>query len=117
MIARTLEGLKFRSVSDVEGGDVGPSTIFDYHQADDLIWARYEGGAVRLGFLVGKRDGDQLEFRYTQLRTDGTTATGHCRSTLEEREDGTLVMNEIWQWDSADGSGTSQVEEIRDQPL
>jgi hypothetical protein len=112
MIARSLEGLKFRSVSDVEGGDVGPSTIFEYHQTEDLIWARYEGGAVRLGFLVGTRSGDHLEFRYTQVRTDGSTATGHCRSTINERDNGSLFMDETWEWDSADGSGTSQVEEI-----
>lgn len=112
MIARTVQGLKFRSVADVPGGDVGPATIFEYEQDGDLIHARYAGGQVRLGFLVGRREGDEVEFRYTQLRQDGTTATGHCRSTLEELPDGRLRMNERWKWDSADGEGTSAVEEI-----
>ncbi len=112
MIARSLQGLKFRSVADVPGGDVGPATIFEYQQDGDLIHARYEGGAVRLGFLVGRRDGNALEFRYAQLRTDGTTANGHCWSTIEELPDGRLRLNERWEWDSADGSGTSAVEEI-----
>ena len=102
----------FRSVADVEGGDVGTETIFHYREDDGVIHARYEGGAVTLGFLVGRRDGDRLDFRYTQLRADGTTATGHCVSQIEALPDGRLRMNETWEWDSADGSGTSTVEQV-----
>jgi hypothetical protein len=102
----------FRSVADVEGGDVGTETIFHYREDDGVIHARYEGGAVTLGFLVGSRDGDRLDFRYTQLRADGTTASGHCVSQIEALPDGRLRMNETWDWDSADGSGTSTVEQV-----
>jgi hypothetical protein len=112
MPSRSLDGLRFRSLADVEGGDVGTETIFHYAEDDGVVHARYEGGAVVLGFLVGRRDGDRLEFRYAQLRADGTTATGHCVSQIETLADGRLRMNETWHWDSADGSGTSTVEEI-----
>ena len=64
----SLDGRRFRAVADVDGGDVGPQTEFEYAERDDgVIHARYAGGAVRLGFLVGTRAGDSLRFRYAQL--------------------------------------------------
>jgi hypothetical protein len=112
MPSRSLDGLRFRSARDVEGGDVGADTIFHYREDDGVVHARYEGGAVTLGFLVGSRSGDRLDFRYAQLRADGTTATGHCVSEIETLADGRLRMNETWEWDSADGSGTSILEQV-----
>jgi hypothetical protein len=108
----SLDGRRFRSPSDVEGGDVGIETVFEYSQEGDLVHARYAGGSVRLGFLVGTREHDQLHFRYAQLRTDGTTATGRCTSRIERTRDGRLRLHETWDWESAHGSGTSLIEEI-----
>lgn len=108
----SLNGRRFRAVADVTGGDVGASTVFEYHEDGDVIWARYTGGAVRLGYLVGRRDGDAIEFRYSQLTTSGETANGFCRSTIEVLPDGRLRLNEDWRWESRLGAGTSVVEEI-----
>ena len=47
-------------------GEASAETVFEYHQNGDLIWATYQGGAVRLGFLVG-RVTVTLDFRYSQL--------------------------------------------------
>ena len=102
----------FRSVAEAEGGDVGTETTFHYRESDGVIHARYAGGSITLGFLVGTRSGDALEFRYAQLRADGTTAAGHCESTIETLPDGRLRMNETWEWDSHDGAGTSVVEQV-----
>src|SRR3712207_3857818 len=98
MALPSLDGRRFRAVTDVEGGDVGADTVFEYHEDGGVVHARYAGGAVRLGFLVGQRDGDGIEFRYSQLRADGTTASGHCRSTIEVLGDGRLRLHERWQW-------------------
>jgi hypothetical protein len=108
----SLEGRRFRSVADVAGGEVDTETVFDYHEEGDLIWARYAGGAVRLGHLVGLRQGERLEFRYSQLNTAGETSTGHCVSTVITLPDGRLRLHEVWEWESKDGAGTSAVEEI-----
>jgi hypothetical protein len=108
----SLHGRRFRAVADVEGGDVGPQTEFEYAERDDgVVSARYAGGAVRLGFLVGTREGDALRFRYAQLLEDGGTAGGHCESRIEELPDGRLRLHETWAWDSREGSGTSVLEE------
>jgi len=109
----SLDGRRFRSVAEVDGGDVGVETVFEYAEsADGVIHAGYAGGAVTLGFLVGTRDGDALDFRYAQLRADGTTATGHCRSVASLLPDGRVRLDEKWEWESAAGSGTSAVEEL-----
>ncbi|MEM7395542.1 MAG: hypothetical protein AAF492_24690, partial [Verrucomicrobiota bacterium] len=54
MAAPSLEGRVFADVTADHAGDVGADTRFEYHEeADGVIWARYAGGTVRLGHLVG----------------------------------------------------------------
>jgi hypothetical protein len=110
--APSLDGRRFAPVADVSGGDVGAETVFEYVEEDGIVHARYGGGAVRLGFLVGTREGDVLRFRYAQVRGDGTTATGRCESRIETLADGRLRLHETWAWESHDGAGTSVVEEV-----
>src|SRR3954469_21954444 len=81
--APSLDGRPFRPAAAVSGGDVGAQTVFECVEDAGLVHARYAGGAVRLGFLVGTREGDVLHFRYAQVRADGTTAPGRCESRLE----------------------------------
>jgi hypothetical protein len=104
----------FASEAPVDGGDVGPATVFRYRERDGAIEADYAGGTIRAGFLVGTREGDELRFRYVQLRTDGTTAGGRCTSQIVEVDDGRLAMDETWAWESEPGDGTSRVVEVRD---
>jgi hypothetical protein len=110
-VARSLDGLILRPVADQAPGQVGTRTRFEYHEAHGVIWADYAGGDVVRGHLVGTRAGDLLDFRYVQLKQDGTTACGHCRSTVVELPDGRVRLEESWQWESQHGSGTSVVEE------
>ena len=112
MTTPSLNGRRFRALAAVEGGDVGKDTIFDYRQEDDVVYAKYAGGDVRLGFLVGLRSGETIEFRYIQLRSDGSTASGRCRSRVEVLADGRLRLHESWQWESQPGAGSSVVEEV-----
>jgi hypothetical protein len=111
-MARSLDGLTFAPVSDQAPGQVGTRTRFAYHEKDGEVWAEYAGGDVVRGHLVGTREGDRLDFRYVQLRTDGTTASGHCVSTVVELPDGRVRLAETWEWESRPGSGTSVVEQV-----
>ncbi|WP_299531027.1 hypothetical protein [uncultured Streptomyces sp.] len=113
-MARSLDGLVLAPVADQAPGQVGTGTRFTYHERDGRIWAEYCGGDVERGHLVGTRSGDLLDFRYVQLRTDGTTSSGHCRSTVVPLPDGRLRLEESWAWESREGSGTSVVEELAD---
>lgn len=41
-----LDNKKFKSLSNSENGEVSDSTIFHYHQTDNMIWAEYSGGDI-----------------------------------------------------------------------
>jgi hypothetical protein len=110
--APSLDGRRFQAATDVPGGDVGAQTVFEYAEEGGIVHARYGGGAIRLGFLVGTREGDTLRFRYVQVLADGTTASGRCESRVEALADGRLRLHEAWAWESQPGEGTSVVEEV-----
>jgi len=108
----SLEGRRFRVAEMSDSAEAGTDTVFEYHEQDGVIWARYQGGAVRLGFVVGTRSGDRLEFRYSQVNESGETSNGRCSSTVSALPDGRLRLNETWAWESKPGAGTSANEEI-----
>lgn len=110
----SLDGRRFRPAESVDGGDVGTETTFEFEQDDDLINARYEGGTVRCGHLVGIHEGDHVRFRYAQVTVDGETATGRSVDEIEELDDGRIRLHETWAWDSREGEGTSVLEEIEE---
>lgn len=107
----SLDGRAF-AVADSGGGVATTNTTFHYAEDDGVVTATYEGGTIRRGFLVGTRTGDSLDFRYTQLHTDGSTASGHCTTRLELLDDGRIRLNETWAWESRRGSGQSVAEEL-----
>lgn len=108
----SLDGRVLRGVSNDPEGQVGGETLFHFHQEEDLIWARYEGGAIRRGYLVGLAEADTLDFRYAHVTVDGDTATGRSVDRVEMLGDGRVRLHERWAWDSQDGEGTSVLEEI-----
>lgn len=109
-------GRRFYSVSNSPTGEVGAETIFDYHQTGDVVWATYEGGAIRFGTLIAKVDGDgALDMRYHHVNAAGELMTGVCHSTPELLPDGRVRLHERWRWTSGDGSsGESVIEEVRE---
>ncbi|WP_406389473.1 hypothetical protein [Streptomyces sp. NBC_00887] len=111
-MARSLDGLVLSPVADQAPGQVGTRTRFTYREREGRVWAEYAGGDVVRGHLVGTREGDTLDFRYVQLKQDGTTSGGHCVSTVTELPDGRVRLEERWEWESQEGSGTSVVEEL-----
>ena len=110
---------KFASVESFATGEAGPKTVFHYHQDGDVVWATYEGGAVRRGTLIARSDDEgNLEARYGHLNASSGLMTGECRSTPEVLSDGRIRLHEEWRWTSGDrSSGRSIVEEIKDRSL
>lgn len=106
-----MDGRVLRAAAPAAGGDVTPETEFRFRQSGDMVWGRYSGGRIRLGFFVGTSDGQTLQFRYTQLGSDGETASGSSIDRIEVLEDGRVRLHEQWAWDSREGSGTSVLEE------
>ncbi|WP_240793064.1 hypothetical protein [Arthrobacter crystallopoietes] len=111
-VKAVLDRKVFAAVANTASGEVGRTTRFHYRQDGRMIWAEYSGGAVVRGYLVGTRDGDRLDFRYSHLNINLQTANGVCASKLEVLEDGRIRLHETWQWESRPERGTSVVEEI-----
>jgi hypothetical protein len=107
----SLDGRVFRVAEMADAGEASTETVFEYHEQDGVVWARYQGGAVRLGFLVGTRDGNQLDLRYSQLNERGETSNGRCSTAISVLPDGRLRLSEVWAWESKPGAGTSAAEE------
>ena len=108
-----LEG-RVLGVLENPDGEVSGSTTFHFHEQDSVVSANYAGGAVRLGYLVGTRDGTQLRFRYVHLSADGELSSGISDDRIEVLADGRVRLYEKWRWESKDGSGESILEEVRD---
>lgn len=80
-------------------------TRFAFEQTGDRIGARYAGGSIVEGHLVGTLDGKQWDVRYVQLTTDGETATAPCSRTVAS---GSRTSGR----ESKAGSGASVLEEV-----
>ena len=100
----TYDGRRFTPV----GG--GPVAL--WQQDGTTVTARFSGGPVLAGFLLGTvADDGVLDAAYGQLLTDGTVQAGRCTTSPEVLPDGRLRMREEWQ--RTDGSsGVSHLEEV-----
>ncbi|MEL4307871.1 n-acetylglutamate synthase [Joostella sp. CR20] len=104
----------FRAVSNSENGQTSEETIFYYKQEGNILTAKYSGGAIKKGHLIGLVSEDGvIDMRYHQIDIEGNLRTGKCKSIPETLEDGSLRLHESWEWTSDDFSkGTSVIEEI-----
>ncbi len=105
----------FKFVSNSASGEVSSETTFYYNQKDDVVWATYEGGAVKFGTLTAKvLENGALDMRYSHVNKQGNVMTGVCHSTPEILGDGRIRLYEKWQWSCGDFSaGESIIEETK----
>jgi len=108
-----LNGKTFKSLSNSNNGEVSSSTLFEYRQNGDVIWATYQGGEVLFGTLSGRIEQQCLTFTYQHQNNNGDFKTGKCKSIIEMK-DGKLILKEKWEWSCDDYSkGESILEEIK----
>jgi hypothetical protein len=87
---KSLDGLRMQTVATALAGEVDGNTVFLFGQRGNTVWARYAGGALELGYLVGSVTSGRL----TLL------------------PDGRVRMLEHFHWESREGSGTNVLEEV-----
>jgi len=104
----------FRAIGNSENGEVSSETIFYYKQQGEILTARYSGGEIVEGHLIGKVDVDgRIDMRYHHINQKGDLMTGKCHSIPEVMKNGKIRLHEEWEWTSGDLSkGTSFIEEI-----
>ncbi len=107
-------GRKFRGVVNSPDGQVNAETVFQYFQNGDTLTAKYYGGSIREGHLLGKvQEDNSVHFVYHHLDTDGHLMAGICTSKPEILPDGNIRLHESWEWTfGGSGHGQSIVEEI-----
>ena len=107
-----FDGRRMHVSQTAEGGVVNEETFFDFKHENGVVSARYAGGGVQLGHLIGKIVGGKLEFRYAQVQTDGVLDGGRSICDIECLPTGKLRLLEHFQWESREGSGTNIFDEI-----
>lgn len=108
----SLDGIRMHVVSTGEGGEVNTETLFEFTQEGSLVTARYAGGKVRLGYLVGTLSADGLRFRYAQIDNADRLDGGYSTCEVGRTAEGRIWLVEHFKWDSRPGSGTNSYEEI-----
>lgn len=111
-----LDGVRMAASLSSALGSVGPEDQFVFEQVGDVVSARYRGGAVIDGYLIGWLRGRRLRFRYVQAGRDGGLDAGMSDASIETLADGRLRLNENFTWLTRPGRGTNVFEEVESDP-
>lgn len=99
-------------ITTSENGVVDRDTIFHFSQNMNFVYAKYSGGKIRKGFLVGNLNGYDFEFSYCQQQLNGVLDCGISKATFSYI-DSKLRMTECFEWASRPGqSGINIFEEV-----
>ncbi|MGX1930151.1 hypothetical protein [Flagellimonas sp. 2504JD4-2] len=108
-----LDKIKMTVVETAENGVVNDQTVFEFKQKNNFVEAKYEGGKILAGFLVGVLKDNTLKFSYCQLQTDGVLDNGTSNAELELSANGKIRLIEHFEWSSRPGeTGINVFEEI-----
>ena len=108
-----LDGVTMFVSSTGDRGVVGAETRLEFRQRGRRVLARYGGGRVRRGVLVGTFDGAALCFRYLQVEDSGEIHGGRSTCDVARTTEGRLRVVEHFRWTTRDGSGTNVFDEAR----
>lgn len=106
-----LDGLTMYVSQTANQGVVGRDTFLHFTQKGSRVLARYRGGSIRRGYLVGKAKAGSLSFRYTQVEASGEIHGGSSICDLVKLEDGRTRIVEHFTWRTRAGSGDNVFDE------
>ena len=108
----SLDGVRMAGASTAGCGVVSAQTVFTFEQTGNVVSARYRGGDIIDGYLIGQLSGANLHFRYVQADRNGALDAGVSDCALERLSDGRLRLVEHFEWLTRAGSGTNVFEEL-----
>ena len=94
-------------------GVVDAETRLYFTQKGSRVLARYAGGLVKRGCLVGTISESELVFRYTQLEDSSEIHGGRSTCEVQWSEEAGLRVSEHFTWSTRNGSGTNVFAEVR----
>jgi hypothetical protein len=106
-----LDGLEMHVSRTATSGVVGSDTRLHFAQKGNRVVARYSGGAVARGWLVGRLSGSELVFRYAQREQSGAIHGGRSVCRVERLSNGRTRIIEHFTWSTRSGSGTNVFDE------
>jgi hypothetical protein len=107
-----LDGLTMFVSTTAANGVVDTSTRLQFSQRGARVFARYAGGNVARGWLVGRLVGDELTFRYAQRERSGAIHGGESVCTVQRLESGRARILEHFAWSTRPGIGTNVFDEV-----
>lgn len=107
-----LDGMTFFVSATAEGGVVNSATRLRFIQVGTRVIARYAGGDVTRGCLVGRWSGNRLTFRYAQRERDSAIHGGHSVCEVVHLEHGRTRIFEHFTWTTRPGAGTNVFDEV-----
>lgn len=110
----SLDGRTLKAAENTNG-EVSGDTLFEFEQDEEIITATYSGGEIQRGYLIGTLEKNRWEVRYVQINRTGETSTGHSIGELKLSEDGRVLVEDDWEWESRAGGGHSVLEEVKIQ--
>ena len=107
-----VDGVCMHVSATAEQGVVGSDTRLVFMQKGTRVLARYAGGSVTRGCLVGRLFGSELQFRYAQRETSGEIHAGRSRCEVMRLRDGRVRILEHFEWTTRTGRGTNVFDEL-----
>ncbi|HKF01605.1 MAG TPA: hypothetical protein VKB49_04805 [Candidatus Sulfotelmatobacter sp.] len=108
-----LDGVVMYVSSTDYRGVVNAKTRLHFIQKGSRVFARYAGGRVKRGCIVGTISGSELVFRYAQLEDSEQIHGGRSICEVQWTEEAGLRVIEHFTWSTRIGSGTNIFVEIR----
>ena len=107
-----LDGLKMIVSNTAANGVVDANTRLSFSQRGMRVVARYAGGHVERGWLIGRWRDDVLTFRYAQRESGSEIHAGQSVCDVQRLNDGRTRIIEHFEWTTRVGSGTNVFDEI-----
>ena len=108
-----LDGAVMYVSSTDDRGVVDAKTRLRFVQKGSRVFARYAGGRIKRGCIVGTISESELAFRFTQLEDSGEIHCGRSTCEVQWSEDAGLRVIEHFTWNTRTGSGTNIFAEVR----
>lgn len=109
---KSLNGLHMYVSQTAANGVVSGDTRLSFQQHGDRVFARYAGGEISRGFLLGRRSGDRLLFRYAQVEAGRAIHAGRSECRIETLADGRTRIIEHFAWTTRPGHGVNVFDEL-----
>ena len=107
-----LDGLTMTVSATAATGVVDGSTVLRFSQRGERVFARYAGGRVARGWLVGRWNGTSLDYRYAQREHDNVIHGGRSVCEVERLPSGLIRIVERFAWSTRPGTGVNVFDEV-----